>query len=95
MNASRIDMLRERISAALQPTSLEIEDESHQHAGHAGAESGMGHFRVKIVSELFAGLRPLQRHRLVYDAVGALLKTDVHALSIDARTPEENGTASP
>jgi len=67
MNAYRIDVLRERISAVLQPISLEIEDESHQHAGHAGAESGRGHFRVKIVSELFTGLRPLQRHRLVYD----------------------------
>lgn len=95
MNAYRIDVLRERISAVLQPISLEIEDESHQHAGHAGAESGRGHFRVKIVSELFTGLRPLQRHRLVYDAVSELMKTDVHALSIDARTPEENGTASP
>ena len=95
MNANRIDMLREQITAALQPTSLEIEDESHRHAGHAGAESGMGHFRVKIVSERFEGLRPLQRHRLVYGAVAELMKTDVHALSIDARTPEENGTASP
>ena len=88
-------MLRERISAALQPASLLIEDESHQHAGHAGAESGRGHFCVKIVSELFVGLRSLQRHRLVYDAIGELMKTEVHALSIDARTPEENGTASP
>jgi len=94
MNANRIDMLREQITAALQPTSLEIEDESHRHAGHAGAKSGMGHFRVKIVSERFEGLRPLQRHRLVYGAVAELMKTDVHALSIDARTPDENGTAS-
>ena len=91
MNARRIDMLRERISAALQPASLLIEDESHQHAGHAEAKSGRGHFRVKIISELFTGLR----HRLVYDAIGELMKTEVHALSIDARTPEENGTASP
>ena len=95
MNARRIDMLRERISAALQPASLVIEDESHQHAGHAEAKSGRGHFRVKIISELFTGLRPLQRHRLVYDAIGELMKTEVHALSIDARTPEENGAGSP
>ena len=94
MTASRIDLLREQITAALQPTTLEIEDESHRHAGHAGAKSGMGHFRVKVVSGLFEGLRPLQRHRLVYDAVAELMKTDVHALSIDARTPEENETAS-
>jgi BolA protein len=95
VNASRIDRLREQITVALQPTTLEIEDESHRHAGHAGAKSGMGHFRVKIVSGLFEGLRPLQRHRLVYDAVAGLMKTDVHALSIDARTPDEDGTASP
>ena len=95
MNASRIDRLREQITAALQPTTLEIEDESHRHAGHAGAKSGMGHFRVKIVSGLFEGLSPLQRHRLVYDAVAGLMKTDVHALSIDARTPDEDGSASP
>ena len=95
MNASRIDRLREQITVALQPTTLEIQDESHRHAGHAGAKSGMGHFRVKIVSGLFEGLRPLQRHRLVYDAVAGLMKTDVHALSIDARTPDEDGTASP
>ena len=95
MNVSRIDRLREQITTALQPTTLEIEDESHRHAGHAGAKSGLGHFRVTIVSGLFEGLRPLQRHRLVYDAVAELMKTDVHALSIDARTPEEDGPELP
>ena len=95
MNASRIDRLREQITAALQPTTLEIEDDSHLHAGHPGAQSGMGHFRVQIVSEAFEGLRPLQRHRLVYEAVAGLMKTDVHALSIEALTPEEERSASP
>ena len=95
MNARRIDMLRERISAALQPTALVIEDESDQHVGHAEARSGRGHFHVKIISNIFTDLRPLQRHRLVYDAIGELMKTEVHAVSIDARTPEESGTNSP
>ncbi len=82
-------MIRARLTAALQPLSLELEDESHLHAGHAGAESGHGHYRVRIVSTQFAGLRSIARHQLVYRSLGDLMQTDIHALSITAQTPEE------
>ena len=85
----RVDAIRASIEAALAPVSLEIEDESHRHAGHAGAADGRGHFRVDVVSEAFAGLGPIARHRAIYAAVGELMTTDIHALSIRARTPSE------
>jgi BolA protein len=81
-NQSRIAQIKSFIEESLIPTQLTIEDESHLHAGHAGAKSGMGHFRVTIASSKFEGLRPLQKHRLVYDALGNMMKTDIHALSI-------------
>jgi BolA protein len=87
----RVPAIRAAIEAALAPTSLEIEDESHRHAGHAGAKDGRGHFRVDVVSAAFAGLNPIARHRAVYAAVGGLMDTDIHALSIRARTPAEVG----
>lgn len=75
--------------AALQPESLEIVDESAVHAGHAGAAPGRGHFRVSIVSPLFAG-KPVQvRHRMVYEALGPLLHEEIHALAVHARAPGE------
>lgn len=73
---------------ALQPSTLEVRDDSHLHAGHAGAREG-GHFHVRIVSGRFAGLTRPARHRLVYDLFGSLAARGIHALSIDARTPEE------
>ena len=84
MNEERIAKIRERINAALKPDALEIIDESHKHIGHAGARDGRGHFQVTIVSDKFKGLSPIQRHRLIYDAVGDLMDTDIHALSIKA-----------
>lgn len=86
-NSERIERMRERISAALTPDHLDIEDESHLHAGHVGAKEGKGHFRVTIVSRAFADTPPLKRHKLVFEAVGDLMETDIHALSIDARPP--------
>jgi BolA protein len=86
---NRPERIRARISAALAPSDLDVIDESHLHQGHAGARDGRGHFRVRVVSERFAGLRPLQRHRLVYDAVGDLMQTDIHALSVTALTRAE------
>ena len=86
---SVIDAMRERL-AALDPVSIEIDDDSAKHAGHAGARSGGGHFRLAIVSPRFAGCRTMARHRLVYDALGPLMKQEIHALSIIARTPDEN-----
>jgi len=88
---NRITEIEQKLRAALQPTLLEIEDESHKHAGHAGArESGGGHFVVTIVSPQFAGKGLLERHRLVYDALGDTMRREIHALSIHARTPEEH-----
>jgi BolA protein len=86
-------LIRAALEAALQPLALELEDESHRHAGHAGARDGRGHFRVRVVSERFAGRLPLARHRAVYAALGDLMQTDIHALSIDALTPEEAQTS--
>ncbi len=68
---------------------LDVTDESHLHAGHAGARDGRGHFRVHIVSNRFEGLARLARHRLVYQAVGDLMTTDIHALAVTALTPNE------
>lgn len=88
MTATRLDRLTQRLQA-LEPTRLDLEDDSHHHAGHAGAADGRGHFSVLIVSNRFAGLRQVQRHRLVYEAVGDLMVTDIHALSIHALAPGE------
>jgi len=85
MTEERIQKIRERIDGALHPDVLEIVDESHKHVGHAGAKDGRGHFQVTIVSDRFKDIPPIQRHRLVYDAVGDLMETDIHALSINAR----------
>ena len=87
MNEARITEIRRRLEATLEPTQLEIVDESHKHVGHAGARDGRGHFHVRIASAQFVGLPPLQRHRLIYDAVGDLMDTDIHALSIEASAP--------
>jgi len=87
--SGRVDSIRERLTAALAPLELAIEDESHRHAGHAGARDGRGHFRVRVVSAAFRGQLPLARHRAVYAALGELMQTDIHALAIDARAPEE------
>ncbi len=74
--------------ATLAPQTLEITDDSHRHAGHAGAREG-GHYRLLIVSRQFCGRSTLARHRLVYDAVGDLMRNGIHALVIDAKTPDE------
>ena len=87
--STRVDTIRSRLAAALAPTALEVEDESHRHVGHAGARDGRGHFRVRIVSAAFEGQSAIARHRAVYAALGDLMQTDIHALAIDARTPEE------
>jgi BolA protein len=85
---SVIDAMRERL-AVLDPVAINIADDSAKHAGHAGARSGGGHYRLAIVSPRFAGCRTMERHRLVYDALGPLMKQEIHALSIIAKTPDE------
>lgn len=87
----RVEAIRAAIHAALAPQSLVVVDDSARHAGHAGARDGRGHFNVEVVSDAFAGLNPLARHRAVYAAVGEMMTTDIHALSITARTPQEAG----
>jgi BolA family transcriptional regulator, general stress-responsive regulator len=77
--------LEAALRAALQPTRIEVADDSHLHAGHAGAREGR-HFSVRISSPRFAGLKPLARHRLVYDSLGPLGPLGIHALAIDARS---------
>ena len=94
INADRMALIDSAVRNALEPASLTIEDESHLHAGHAGAKTGMGHFHVVVVAEAFEGLRMLRRHRLIYDAVGNLMKTDIHALRIDAKAPSELQTST-
>ncbi|HEY1058725.1 MAG TPA: BolA family protein [Limnobacter sp.] len=82
------DQLRERLEQALEAT-VEVEDESHLHAGHAGARDGGRHFRVRVKSRKFAGLGTLGRHRLVYDAVSDWMKKEIHALAIDAALADD------
>lgn len=82
--------IRERL-AALAPESMEIRDDSHRHAGHEGAKGGGGHFSLVIVSRRFAGVSVQARHRMVYDALGAMMQRDIHALAIVARAPDEVG----
>ena len=82
------ELIRERL-ASLAPESIDIEDDSAQHAGHAGARGGGGHYTVTLVSAHFAG-EPLQkRHRMVYDALGSLMHKEIHALAIKAYAPDE------
>jgi BolA protein len=79
----------ERSLAPLAPESLEIVDESAAHAGHAGARSGGGHYRLVIVAQAFEGKSPQLRHRMVYDALGPMMQHDIHALAIKAYAPGE------
>jgi len=85
--AGRAQRLRARLTSEFAPLELRIEDESHLHAGHAGAAGGASHFRVRIVSGAFRGLAPLACHRLVYAAVGDLMGSEIHALAIEALPP--------
>jgi BolA protein len=83
--------MRALLEAAFAPRSLAVIDDSHRHVGHAGARDGRGHFTVEIVSDAFDGLASVARHRAVYEALGDMMATDIHALSIHARAPSESG----
>lgn len=89
--SNRPERIRQLLSERLSVQELDVIDDSHLHAGHAGARDGRGHFRVRIVAKDFEGLRPLQRHQLVYRSLGDMMQTDIHALSIAAFTPAEAG----
>jgi len=82
------ETIRERLSA-LEPQSVELLDESGRHVGHAGAAAGGSHFKLVIVSPRFAGLDKLERHRMVYAALGPLMQREIHALAIQALAPDE------
>jgi BolA protein len=84
------DQIREKLTRAFAPVALEVVNDSHRHAGHAGSpDTGESHFTVKMVSAAFAGKSRVERHRLVNQALAAELAGPVHALAIDARAPDE------
>ena len=85
----RVNLIKQKLAAAIEVTHIEIVDDSSKHAGHAGARDGGGHFNLTIVSSEFKDKSLIQRHRIVYAAVDELMNTEIHALSINAQTPEE------
>ena len=85
---SVIDEIRRRL-VVLAPTKVELIDDSALHAGHAGARSGGGHYRLSIVSSAFSGKNTVARHRMIYDALGEMMRREIHALAIQAQSPEE------
>jgi BolA family transcriptional regulator, general stress-responsive regulator len=89
MPSEREARITQALNVALQPTHCTLENESHLHRGHVGATTGKGHFRLHIVAAAFAGKTALARHRMVYSALASLLDTDIHALSIEALSPDE------
>jgi len=87
---NRVVVIESRLREAFQPHSLAVRDDSHHHAGHEGAKSGGGHYAVTIVSSHFEGKSSLQRHQMIYRALNDLMQKDIHALSIQALTPDEH-----
>ena len=90
MSADRVALIRSRLEQRFAPLELEVLDDSAAHRGHAGARDGRGHFSVRIVAPAFAGHDRLDRHRMIYTALGELMQQDIHALSITARAPDED-----
>jgi BolA protein len=88
---NRRDRIEALLRAAFAPVELDVLDESAKHRGHAGAEGGAGHFRVRLVSERFRGVARLARHRMVYDALAAEIGPEIHALSLELVAPAESG----
>jgi len=89
MTLNRVTEIERLLTAALEPEELLVKDQSHLHAGHAGAQQGKGHFDVRIVSDRFSGQSRISRHRMVYDALGTFVESDIHALSIHATSPSD------
>ncbi|HVK93228.1 MAG TPA: BolA family protein [Noviherbaspirillum sp.] len=87
--SERIEKMRNRLTATFAPLECQLEDESHLHAGHAGAATGAGHYRLRLVSSRFDGLSRIARHRLVYDCLRDMMHSDIHALNIVAVAPSE------
>ena len=89
MNSARMSAIRSRLEHSLAPLELELQDDSAKHQGHVGAQDGRGHYSVRILAPAFTNLGRLERHRMVYAALGDLMQTDIHALSITALAPGE------
>jgi BolA protein len=89
MTQDRVNTIERLLQESFSPVELLVKDQSHLHAGHAGAKEGKGHFDVTIVSENFDGVNRIGRHRLVYDALGDFMESDIHALRINAFSPAE------
>jgi BolA protein len=89
MTKSRTDQISQILTNTFKPTELLVKDQSHLHAGHQGARDGKGHFDVTVVSDVFSDCGRLERHRMVYDALGSLMASDIHALRINAFLPSE------
>lgn len=87
MTADRTERIQGLLEAAFSPVDLLVKDQSHLHAGHAGARDGKGHFEVRIVAGAFAGKSRIQRHRMVFEALQDMMQTDIHALSVHAHAP--------
>ena len=85
----RLEKIRQRLLQKLNPPELQISDDSDKHVGHPGARDGRGHYSVRVVSEQFQGKSRVERHRMVFSIVGTLMHTDIHALRIEALTPDE------
>jgi len=88
----RADQIENRLREVFTPQKIEVRDDSRLHAGHEGAKSGGGHFAVIIVSPQFQGKNAVQRHQMIYQALGEMMKKEIHALSIQALTPDELGS---
>jgi BolA protein len=87
--SDRLERIRSCLERALRPLQLDVEDESHRHAGHEGARDGRGHFRVRIVAAEFSGMPLIKRHQRVYAALDEMMRTDIHALALETRAPGE------
>lgn len=89
MIADRASLIEQQLIDAFSPIEIRVKDQSHLHEGHAGSQDGKGHFDVLIVADAFNGQSRIQRHRSVFEAVGELMQTDIHALRIKAFSPDE------
>jgi len=87
MTTDRTERIQGLLEAAFSPVDLRVKDQSHLHAGHAGARDGKGHFEVRIVADAFVGKNRIQRHRMVFEALHDMMQTDIHALSVHAHAP--------
>ena len=91
MTEARVNKINRCLSETFSPSKILVKDQSHLHAGHAGAQDGRGHFEVLLVSDAFEGRSRLERHRMIYDALGTMMQSDIHALTIKAYTNAERG----